>query len=203
MGFDADSRYNRTRADTGNHDTAAFKRGGSVTQPEIVYRARRFHVEQHVLHDRDGEQRKYQKIVLPGAAVILPILADGSVVLIRNYRFVVEETLLELPAGMLDPGEPPLECARRELIEETGYRAGKIEPLVTFYSTPGICNEAMHTFVATELVPGEAQREPGEHIDNLPMKYEEALAAIGDGRIKDAKTIVSLLYYDRYIRKHG
>ena len=174
-----------------------------MAQPEILYRARRFHVEQHELDDRDGQQRKYQKIVLPGAAVILPVLDDGSIVLIRNYRFVVNESLLELPAGMLDPGEPPIECARRELLEETGYRAEKIEPLVTFYSTPGICNEIMHAFIATHLVAGEAQREPGEHIDNLPMKYQDALAAIGDGRIKDAKTIVGLLFYDRYRRGHG
>ena len=174
-----------------------------MTEPEIVYQARRFHVEQHELHDRDGALRKYQKIVLPGAAVILPILDDGSIVLIRNYRFVVEEALLELPAGMLDPGEPPIECARRELIEETGYRAEKIEPLVTFYSTPGICTEKMHVFVATGLTAGESEREPGERIDNQPMKYADALAAVADGRIKDAKTIASLLYYDRYRRMNG
>ena len=130
----------------------------------------------------------------------MPILDDGRVVLISNCRFAVGQTLLELPAGMLDGGEPPIECAQRELCEETGYRAGRLEPLLSFFSTPGMCNEELHAFLATELVSGETSREPGERIENAPMRVEEALEAIGDGRIKDAKTIVTLLYYDRYIR---
>ena len=130
----------------------------------------------------------------------MPILDDGRVVLISNCRFAVGQTLLELPAGMLDGGEPPIECAQRELCEETGYRAGRLEPLLSFFSTPGMCNEELYAFLATELVSGETSREPGERIENAPMRVEEALEAIGDGRIKDAKTIVTLLYYDRYIR---
>ncbi len=172
-----------------------------MPNPEVVFRARRFTVEQHDLPDRHGKNRRYDRIVLSGAAVALPILDDGRVLLISNYRFAVGQTLLELPAGMLDDGEPPLECARRELCEETGYRAGKLEPLVSFFSTPGMCNEELHSFLATELVSGEAAREAGELIENSPMKVEEALEAVGDGRIKDAKTIVTLLYYDRYVRE--
>lgn len=174
-----------------------------MSQSKVVYRAKRFFVELHELDDRDGQVRPYQKIVLPGAAVILPMLPNENVVLIRNYRFVVDETLLELPAGMLDADESPIECAKRELIEETGYRAGRIQPLLAFYSTPGICTECMHVFLATDLVAGESQREPGERIDNCPMPFEHALAAIGDGRIKDAKTIVSLLYYHQYRSARG
>jgi len=132
--------------------------------------------------------------------VILPLLADGRVVLIRNERPAVEAELLELPAGTLDPPEPAIECARRELTEETGYRAGRLEPLVSFYSTPGICNEHMHAFVARELTPGETEHEPSERIRVTPMEYEDTLRAIGDGRIVDAKTMVTLLYYDRYVR---
>ena len=107
---------------------------------------------------------------------------------------------MELPAGTIDPPEPPIECARRELAEETGYRAGKLEPLLSFYSTPGICTEHMHAFVASELAAGETAFDPGERIENWPMEYEDALRAIGDGRIVDAKTIVTLLYYDLYVR---
>ncbi|MBU0617863.1 MAG: NUDIX hydrolase [Planctomycetes bacterium] len=157
-------------------------------------------MEQHDVPDRQGKNRRYDRIVLPGAAVALPILDDGRVVLINNHRFAVGQRLLELPAGMLDGDEPPIECARRELCEETGYRAGRLEPLLSFFSTPGICNEELHAFLATELVSGETTREPGERIENAPMRVEEALEAIGDGRIKDAKTIVTLLYYDRYVR---
>jgi ADP-ribose pyrophosphatase len=172
-----------------------------VKRPDIIFTARRFTVEQHDVPDRDGRNRRYDRIVLPGAAVALPILDDGRVVLISHYRFAVGETLLELPAGMLDDAEPAIECARRELCEETGYRAGKLEPLLSFFSTPGMCNEELHAFLATELVPGKSAREPGEDIENTPMKLDEALEAIGDGRIKDAKTIVTLLYYDRYVRE--
>ena len=172
-----------------------------MAQPKIIFTAKRFTVEQHDVPGRDGKNRRYDRIVLPGAAVVLPILGDGRVLLISNHRFAVSQTLLELPAGMLDGGEPPIECARRELCEETGYRAGKLEPLLSFFSTPGMCNEELHAFLATELVSGETSREPGEQIENTPMKVEAALEAIGAGRIKDAKTIVTLLYYDRYVRK--
>ncbi|MFQ5805095.1 MAG: NUDIX hydrolase [Phycisphaerae bacterium] len=169
----------------------------------IVYEGRNFRVEQRDVRGRDGKERRYDLVVHPGAAVVLPILNDGRVVLISNHRFAVGQDLLELPAGTLDPPEPALECARRELVEETGYRAGKLEPLLSFYSTPGICTERMHAFVATELVLGERALDPGERIENTPMEYGEALRAIGDGRITDAKTIVTLLYYDRYVRERG
>ena len=132
--------------------------------------------------------------------MILPLLDDGRVVLIRNNRFAVGGDLLELPAGTIDNNEPPVECARRELAEETGYRASKFEPLLAFHSTPGICNELLHVFVATGLTLGETAREPGERIENTPMEYEGALRAIGDGRITDGKTIVALLYHDRFVR---
>jgi ADP-ribose pyrophosphatase len=172
-----------------------------VKHGQIIFTARRFTVEQHDVPGRDGRNHRYDRIVLPGAAVALPILDDGRVILISNYRFAVGRTLLELPAGMLDNGEPAIECARRELCEETGYRAGKLESLLSFFSTPGMCNEQLHAFLATELVLGETAREPGEDIENTPMKVDEALEAIGDGRINDAKTIVTLLYYDRYVRE--
>jgi ADP-ribose pyrophosphatase len=172
----------------------------SVAQPKTIFTAKRFTVEQHDVPGRDGKDRQYDRIVLPGAAVVLPILPDGQVLLISNYRFAVSQTLLELPAGMLDGAEPAIECARRELCEETGYRAGRLEPLLSFFSTPGMCNEELHAFLATELVSGQTSREPGERIENTPMKLEEALRAIAAGRIKDAKTIVTLLYYDRYVR---
>lgn len=168
--------------------------------PSVAYQGRRFRVEHHDVPGRDGKPRRYDLIVHPGAAVILPILDDGRVVLIRNYRFAVGQELLELPAGTMDPPEPPLECARRELAEETGFRAGKLEPLLSFYSTPGILNEEMHVFLATELAAGETDHDPGERIRITPMEYAEAVRAIGDGRIRDGKTIATLLYYDRYVR---
>jgi ADP-ribose pyrophosphatase len=139
-------------------------------------------------------------IVHPGAAVILPLLDDGSVVLIRNRRIATGQTLLELPAGTLEPPEPPIECARRELEEETGYRAARLVELLRFYSAPGFCNELLHAFVATGLTPGRTALEAGEQIETEPQPFEDALRAIRDGRIIDAKTIATLLYYDRFGR---
>jgi ADP-ribose pyrophosphatase len=172
-----------------------------VTAPAVVFQGAKFQIEQHEMRGPDGENRLYDLVVHPGAAAVLPILDDGRVLLISNYRFAVGRELLELPAGTIDPPEPLEECARRELAEETGFRAGKLEPLLSFYSTPGICSEHMHVFLATELKSGETALDPGERIENTPMLYEEAIAAIGDGRITDGKTIAALLYYDRYVRE--
>ncbi|MBU0637429.1 MAG: NUDIX hydrolase [Planctomycetes bacterium] len=151
----------------------------------------------------DGQTRPYEYVVHDGAGVILPILDDGRVVLIRNHRVAVAQDLLELPAGCVEPPESPLECARRELAEETGYQAGRLEPLLSFYSTPGMCSELMHVFLATELKPGPTRLEPGEDILVEPMEYADALHAISAGRIIDAKTIVALLYYERFGRREG
>jgi ADP-ribose pyrophosphatase len=132
-----------------------------------------------------------------GAVTILPILPEGKVCLIRNFRPSVGRTLIELPAGTLEPGEPPADTARRELIEETGYRAGKLEPLCEFFLSPGILDERMHLFLATDLEPGDPQREPGEEIENLLLPWDEAIALVDARQIEDAKTIVGLLMYDR------
>ena len=103
-------------------------------------------------------------MVHPGAVVVLPLLDDGRIVMIHNFRHTMEEELLELPAGTLAPGEPPIDAARRELSEETGYAAGSVEPFITFYTLPGICTERMHAFIATDLRAGEQRLEPGEQI---------------------------------------
>lgn len=139
-------------------------------------------------------------IVHPGAAVILPILDDGRIVMIRQERPSVDLEMLELPAGTLDPGEAPLICAGRELTEETGYVAAEVQPLLSFYSSPGFCNEILHAFIATGLQAGEAQREANEQIDNVTLSLDEALSAIRDGQIKDGKSIVTLLYYRQFNR---
>ena len=133
----------------------------------------------------------------PGAAVILPLVEPDSICLIRNYRVAVDEELIELPAGTVSPPEDPLETARRELMEETGYRAGSFEKLHEFWVSPGILNERMHFFVARDLTSGDAAREEGEQIQNLVVPWSEALAMIDRGQIRDAKTIVGLLLFDR------
>ncbi len=137
----------------------------------------------------------------PGAVVLVPVLDDDHVCLIRNFRAAVGETLIELPAGTLEPGESPAATAARELAEETGYTAERIEELTAFYMSPGILNERMHLFVATGLTEGEPAREDNEEIDNLVVSWEDALQMVIDRRIQDAKTLSGLLLYDRLYRR--
>jgi ADP-ribose pyrophosphatase len=133
--------------------------------------------------------------------VIVPLLDDGRVCLIRQFRLSVHETLIELPAGTLEPPEPPLACAQRELIEETGFRATRIEQVHAFFLSPGILDEKMHLFLATGLTAGDPRREAGEEIDNLLVPLDEAVAMIFRGEIQDAKTIVGLLWAERISTK--
>lgn len=171
-----------------------------MPSPEVVFTGRKFRVEAQQVTLADGAAFRMEVIRHPGAAVILPLLPDGRILFIDQLRRSIGRRLLELPAGTLDDGEDPAECARRELAEETGYVAGEIQPLVDFYSTPGICDERMIVFVATRLTAGPAAPEPQEDIRICPMEYEEALRATRNGRIRDAKSLVGLLYFDRFRR---
>jgi len=130
-----------------------------------------------------------------GAVVVLPVLADGSIVMIRNYRFAVGETLWELPAGLLETGENQADCAGRELIEETGFKAGKIEKLGQFYTCPGIADENMHAFLATDLMPGEQDLETYEQITVEILSEQKVRDMLLDGTIHDGKTIATLGLY--------
>jgi ADP-ribose pyrophosphatase len=133
----------------------------------------------------------------PGAVVILPLVNADQVCLIRNYRVSVAQTLIELPAGTLEPGEPADETARRELIEETGYRCASIRCLHSFFLSPGILDELMHLFVAEGLTAGDPAREPGEQIENHICSWSEAMDLVDRGQIRDAKTLTALLIWDR------
>ncbi len=159
---------------------------------EIVFRGRVAEVHKVGLRMPDGRVVQRDFIRYNGAAVILPILDDGSIVLIRNYRFAVEETLYELPAGRIEKNEAPAVGAGRELTEETGYTAGRLEELGQFYSGPGTCNELMHAFVATDLSAGPQKLETYEQIATEVVGEAEVRKMVADGRIHDAKTIAAL-----------
>ncbi len=158
-----------------------------------LLRADRFWIERIGYEDLQGARRWKDVVRHPGAAVIVPVLEGGRVCLIRNRRVTVGETLLEVPAGTLDPDEPPEQCARRELEEETGYVAGEMTSLGWFYVSPGILDERMHLFAATGLRLSSPNRMPDESIENEIVTYEQSLAMIESGEIHDAKTIVALL----------
>jgi ADP-ribose pyrophosphatase len=157
----------------------------------VLLKMSRFSVQRWAFdngHDHDV-------VVHPGAVVILPVLADQRIVMIHNVRYAVARELQELPAGTLEHGEAPQSCAARELEEETGYKAGHIAPLGTFFTCPGICTEKMHAFVATELSPTAQRLEPSERIRTEIVTQEEAMNRVRDGRIEDAKTISCLTLY--------
>jgi ADP-ribose pyrophosphatase len=166
-----------------------------MSTPKILFQARRFRIEQVVQTTPDGVEHVREVVRHPGAVVILPLLDDGRVCFVRNYRVAVDQTLIELPAGTLEPGEDPAETARRELAEETGYRAGRIEHLLTFCMSPGILDERMHLYLATDLQPGPMALEAGEDIQPLLCTWDESLAMVRSGEIRDAKTLVGLMHY--------
>ena len=163
-----------------------------TNRERLVLEGVRFNVHEMQLTGSDGKTYHREVIRHPGAVVLLPLIDRDTVVLIENRRPSVGETLLELPAGTREPGEPVEETAGRELIEETGYRAGGLRPLLEFYSAPGICDELMHLFLATELTQGEHDREATEQIENRIATREEISRWVKDGTIRDAKTLVGL-----------
>jgi ADP-ribose pyrophosphatase len=167
----------------------------------VLFVGRRFRVEGLTSSNADGSARRKEIVRHPGSVVILPLVDDHHVCLIRNYRVAVDQTLIELPAGTLEEGEEPLAAASRELTEETGYRAEHLEPLLAVHPSPGILDEQMRLFVATGLTAGGASREPDEQIENLVLPWNEALRLVEQKAIQDAKTIIALLYYDRFCRR--
>ena len=164
---------------------------------ESLLKCRKFEDLRRSVRTADGQELMYEIIHHPGAVVILPMLTDKRCVMIRNFRPAVERELWELPAGTLDgPDEQPAAAARRELEEETGYRAGRLTPLCEFYSSPGILDELLRAYVATDLTKTKQDLEPTEQIRVEPVDFADALVMIRDGRIVDGKTIVTLLRWD-------
>jgi ADP-ribose pyrophosphatase len=154
-----------------------------------------FKVVRLTFREPDGREIVRDVIEHRGASVILPLLDDGRVILIRNVRRTVGKTLWELPAGTLEPGEAPEVCAAREVEEETGYRAGTITPLTAFFASPGILDERMHGFLATDLTPSEQSLDADEEIEVFPIPQWQVRDMLRDGHIEDGKTIALLLYW--------
>ncbi|MGI9470836.1 MAG: NUDIX hydrolase [Rubripirellula sp.] len=163
-----------------------------IQRERLVLEGERFNVHRMELTGSDGETYHREVIRHPGAVVLLPLVDSDTVVLIENQRPTVGETLLELPAGTREPDELPETTAARELLEETGYHAGQFKKIHEFFSAPGICDELMHLYVATELTEGQHAREATEQIENRIANREEILRWIGEGKIRDAKTLVGL-----------
>ena len=159
----------------------------------ILFEGRIFKVVERTQVGRSGKMLKRQVVKHPGAVAIVPILPDGRVLLIEQYRVALQKTIFEVPAGTREVGEEPLVTATRELIEETGYSAGKVERLTAIYSSPGILQEELILYLATDLTPGETVLEDGEKIEPSPKTWDEIDAMIAAEEIVDAKTLVALL----------
>jgi ADP-ribose pyrophosphatase len=128
----------------------------------------------------------------PGAAAVVPMKDDDTVVLIRQFRHAAGGFIYEIPAGKLNPGEDPVACASRELEEEIGYRAEKLDLLASIFTAPGFADEVIHIYTATGLTQGRQQLDQDEVLEVVPLSLAETVDMIADGRIRDAKTIVGL-----------
>ena len=164
---------------------------------QIVYTGRKIQLALDTDTGRDGQPVRRDVILHPGAVAVLPLLDADHVCLLRNQRPNVGETLWEVPAGTLEPGEVVEKAAVRELAEETGYQAARWRKLAEFYPSPGVLSERTHLFLAEELTPGAMHLEADEQLEPRVVTRSQALAWALDGTIRDAKTLVALLLWDR------
>ncbi len=162
---------------------------------QLLLSTSRFNVERRMFAGTDGASIAREVVVHPGAVVILPIVDAHRIVMIRNFRYTIEQELWELPAGTAEPTEEPIETARRELEEETGYRAGTMSPLIEFYTSPGVLTECMYAFVAAELQPVGQRLEVGERIVAEVVELDRARRWLVSGELRDGKTIAVLGTY--------
>jgi ADP-ribose pyrophosphatase len=170
---------------------------------EIVHVGRKIRVAVDTTTTADGQTIRRDVVLHPGAVVVLPVIDREHVCLLRNHRWVVGETLWEVPAGTLEPGEELEPAARRELEEETGYRAAAWRYLGYLFASPGVLDEKLHLFVAEGLTPGPSRPEADEHLEPVTVPFAEAVRMCLDGRVKDAKTITALLLWEKLVMARG
>jgi ADP-ribose pyrophosphatase len=163
-----------------------------------LHRGRVFHLraERHLLED--GRRLAIDAVRHPGAAAIVPLTSDRRVLLLRQFRCVINATIWEIPAGTLEPGEEPLAAARRELVEETGHAAANWESLGAITPVPSYSDEVIHLYLAWDLRPAAGRLDPDEILEVQAVDWSEALAMIARGEIRDAKTITGLLLAERH-----
>jgi ADP-ribose pyrophosphatase len=154
----------------------------------------------------DGATGPLEMVRHPGASAVVPFLdpmtdPDPRVILIRQFRHAAEGPIWEIPAGRLEPGEEPEDCANRELSEETGYEAGELRRLTTILTTPGFTDERIHLYAAGELSQVEAHREWDEYLEVHPLPWSRIMAMIESGEIVDGKTLVALMFVQCIVRQ--
>jgi ADP-ribose pyrophosphatase len=165
-----------------------------ITQTQYRYSGRLLKLRVAKVRLSDGFETTREIVEHPGAVAIIPVLDSGKIVMTRQYRMAASRHLIEIPAGTLEPGEKPLSCAERELMEETGYKAMRMRELFSCYLAPGYSTEKIHLYLATGLVRAKAMPAEDERISLRTISLAQGLRAIRQGRIQDAKTICALYY---------
>lgn len=159
----------------------------------VIYQGRKIDLALQEVQLADGSKAEREVVVHRGAVALVPMVDANHVCLVKNDRYAVETTLLEVPAGTIDVGESPDQTAPRELSEETGYRAGKITRIAEWFVSPGVMTERMYLYLCEDLTPGPTQHQPDERLEPVIVAWSEALAMIRDGRIVDAKSMLAIL----------
>jgi len=168
---------------------------------DTVFDGRLLKVRRDVVRLPDGGQATREYIRHPGAVAIVPLFGDGRVLLERQFRYPHRREFIEVPAGKLDPGEPPLDTAKRELLEETGYAAREWIRLGTMHTSIAYTDEAIALFLCKGMDKvAEPKLDSGEFVDTLIVAFDEAIAMVRDGRITDSKSVCSLLWVDKWCR---
>jgi ADP-ribose pyrophosphatase len=162
----------------------------------IVYRGRKIDLALQSVSLADGTTALREVVLHRGAVAMVPMVDADHVCLIRNVRYTVGRALLEVPAGTIDPGEPPDSTAARELTEETGFRAGRIARIGEWFVSPGVMNERMYLYLCEDLTPGPTAHQPDENLESEVVAWDEAVRMVRDGRIEDSKTMLAILLCD-------
>lgn len=178
-----------------NAESQALRERNGKIQKEWIHQSRYMQIKREVVEVEGHPTTTWELIVHPGAAAVIPIDQKGDLVLVEQWRRAIEKITLELPAGLLDPGENPLDCAQRELQEEAGYKAKTLIPFGGCYSAPGISNEYVYLFIGKQLQKSQLVAEDTHAIDVRHVSLDDAIKLIENGTIIDAKTIVGILRY--------
>jgi ADP-ribose pyrophosphatase len=172
-----------------------------VLSSHMVYEGKVFGVRRDEVIEPSGVHATREVVTHPGSVVVLPVLPDGRILLIQQYRYPTRRYLWELVAGRIDAGETPREAAARELIEETGYRAKRLRIFLDVFPTPGFLEERMFLLLAEGLTAGNAEPEEDEKIISRAYSREQLDEMIGRGKLRDAKSIAGILFYYRFLAK--
>ena len=166
---------------------------------ESVFKGRLLDVRRDKVRLPNGAEVTREYVVHPGAAMVVPLLADGQVLLVRQYRYPLHRAFIEFPAGKIDPGEAPRQTAERELIEETGYRAGNFTELTTIHNAIGYSDERIVLYLAEDLTVGEQELDEHEFVELFTAPLSHLMAWIAAGEVTDVKTIIGAFFVQQHL----